>query len=464
MPARRQPIVVISYAREDEPENPAAGEVQWLSFVTDHLRPAKETGAFDIWTDEIAAGARERDEEGEQKLRACDIFVLLVSPRSLSSGVAGEAIAIIRERQAEGEGVCFYPLLMTPTPETALEAARDRNLRPRDGRPFSVCSEQERTRRMLDVADEIVEIAIRMRGTGKWRSRSQRLSPAPLARQTSPPLRLAADRAVACSPIGQNSLEAWLWELSPKDVAAIAVRAALRGASLAIRMKPKGAGARDVAPFLVVTGALFRAYALARIAAKYPARANELHAAAQAAATRVAAAPAAAAASAGAGSASAGGLGALAAALTAALAAADAAALAAPLASPGAAPFATPVAASFRADAASFVAAVAAFDPAARREIRADGLALRELGADTLADLPLRSERPPDWRTNDWENLKAALPSDEDWDVWIEWYEERVRGGSRGEAHELVFASAPQEVWDQGPAAANAWIRAHLPR
>ncbi len=91
-------------------------------------------------------------------------------------------------------------------------------------------------------------------------------------------------------------------------------------------------------------------------------------------------------------------------------------------------------------------------------------MALRELGADTLADLPLRSESPPDWRKNDWESLKAALPSDEDWNVWIEWYEERLRGGSRGEAYELVFASAPQEVWDQGPAAANAWIRAHLPR
>ena len=29
--------------------------------------------------------------------------------------------------------------------------------------------------------------------------------------------------------------------------------------------------------------------------------------------------------------------------------------------------------------------------------IHADVLALRELGADNLADLPLLSERPPDW-------------------------------------------------------------------
>ena len=83
----------------------------------------------------------------------------------------------------------------------------------------------------------------------------------------------------------------------------------------------------------------------------------------------------------------------------------------------------------------------------------------RRLGARKLADLPLWSESIPAWWN--WESLKAALPSYEGWDVWIEWYEERLRGGSRGEAYELVFASVPPDVLDKGPAAANAWIRAH---
>src|SRR5208283_1034073 len=90
-------------------------------------------------------------------------------------------------------------------------------------------------------------------------------------------------------------------------------------------------------------------------------------------------------------------------------------------------------------------------------EIRSDASALQRLGARRLAELPLWWESPPDWWKNDWERLKAALPDDEDW------YKERLRGGSRGEAYELVFASAPQEVWDRGSAAANAWIKAHLP-
>jgi hypothetical protein len=67
------------------------------------------------------------------------------------------------------------------------------------------------------------------------------------------------------------------------------------------------------------------------------------------------------------------------------------------------------------------------------------------------------------WASDAWARLRATLPKDEDWDVWIDWYEERLRGGSRGEDYELIFASVPQEDWDKGPAAINGWIREHLP-
>ena len=181
---------------------------------------------------------------------------------------------------------------------------------------------------------------------------------------------------------------------------------------------------------------------LARVVAKYPNRANELRATALAAAehdtvAHIEALPLSAAAY---------------------VAAADIvpqdSAFAAPLAAPfdGPPPFA-----------AALVVAAAAADPVIRMEIRFDASALQRLGARRLAELPLWRKSPPDWWKNDWERLKAALPDHEDWDVWIDWYEERLRGGSRGEAYELVFASAPQEVWDRGPAAANAWIKAHLP-
>ena len=60
--------------------------------------------------------------------------------------------------------------------------------------------------------------------------------------------------------------------------------------------------------------------------------------------------------------------------------------------------------------------------------------------------------------------LLSALPNGQGWEIWFDWYQQRQRGGSRGEEYELVFAGVPQEEWDNGPAAANAWIKAHLPK
>ena len=118
----KKPAIFISYAHEDEPEN-SEGEVKWLSFVTGHLGPAVKHGAADIWIDQLMRGGADWEREIERKLRACDVFVLLVSHHSLSSDyVVDKEIAIIRERQAEGEDVHFYPLLLTPTSKIALDA------------------------------------------------------------------------------------------------------------------------------------------------------------------------------------------------------------------------------------------------------------------------------------------------------------------------------------------------------
>src|SRR5271165_6160453 len=64
--------------------------------------------------------------------------------------------------QGKGEDVHFYPLLLTPTPKIALELVRDKNLRPRDGKPFSDYSLNDRYRHMSDAADEIAQIAAEM--------------------------------------------------------------------------------------------------------------------------------------------------------------------------------------------------------------------------------------------------------------------------------------------------------------
>ncbi len=97
-------------------------------------------------------------------------------------------------------------------------------------------------------------------------------------------------------------------------------------------------------------------------------------------------------------------------------------------------------------------------------ECRHDARLVQTLGAAGLSNCSIWSAgRDEIWANNAWAKLRATLPKDEDWDVWIEWYAERLRGGSRGEAYELVFATVPQGEWNRGPATANAWIKAHLP-
>ena len=283
-----KPIILISYAREDEPEKRAEGEAKWLSFVTEHLRPAKEIGAFDIWTEPLAPGG-DLDPEIQRKLRACDIFVPLVSPHSLAfEAVVGRQIAIIRERQARGEGVHLYPLLLAPTAEAALDLVRPDNLRPLGVRPFSTYADEDRDRHMLDAADEIVAIAAD--AAALKTTRRSRSPPSPLLPASPGSLQRTARRpARETETDEQESLEGWLTKQIPQVAAAIAARAALRVAACRGRGVPKGSNAKGASRFLASTSAILRASALARVAAKYPNRANELRAAAVVAAEHAAA-------------------------------------------------------------------------------------------------------------------------------------------------------------------------------
>jgi hypothetical protein len=155
-----KPIIFISYAHADEPEKPAEGEVQWLTFVRRYLQPAVKDGIFDLWVDRKMMGGTDWDPEIERKLRACDIFILLVSTHSMASDyIIDKEIAIIEERQAIDDGVYFYPLLLTPTPDAGLKKVKGKNLRPRDARPFSSFTYHERLQHMTEAANEIATIA-----------------------------------------------------------------------------------------------------------------------------------------------------------------------------------------------------------------------------------------------------------------------------------------------------------------
>src|SRR4051812_4408562 len=113
-------------------------------------------------------GGTDWDPEIERNLRACHVFVLLVSAHSMASNyIIDKEITIIRERQAKGETVHFYPTILTPTPEAGLDKVRDKNLRPRDGKPLSGYSMHDRARHMSEIANEIASVVGSMAPT--WR-------------------------------------------------------------------------------------------------------------------------------------------------------------------------------------------------------------------------------------------------------------------------------------------------------
>src|SRR5208337_3035903 len=130
-----KPLILISYAHADVPEKP---RIHWLTFVMKYLRPALKHGEFEVWTDREMEGGADWEKKIEHNLRACDIFILLVSPNSMGSNyIIDKEIRIARERKTAGEDLHVYPLVLEPTPDAGLDQVRDFNLRPRDGKPFS---------------------------------------------------------------------------------------------------------------------------------------------------------------------------------------------------------------------------------------------------------------------------------------------------------------------------------------
>jgi hypothetical protein len=124
------------------------------------LQPAVKGGIFDVWVDRQMESGADWDPEIETKLRACDVFILLVSVNSMASNyIIDKEIAIIRERQANRELVYFYPLLLTPTSKVGLDKVRDKNLRPRGAKPLSGYLAHDRAQHMADTANEIASIA-----------------------------------------------------------------------------------------------------------------------------------------------------------------------------------------------------------------------------------------------------------------------------------------------------------------
>src|SRR5258708_2950265 len=155
-----KPVIFISYSHKDEPDKPAPDEVAWLTFVQSFLAPVVKVGIFDIWVDQHLHGSEVLDPEIKGKLAVCDILVLLASRHSLASTYVVETeIATMRQRQANGESAHIYPIVLSPIPDAALKQLKDLVLQPKDAKPLSLMSKNDREVVMAGIADDIAKVA-----------------------------------------------------------------------------------------------------------------------------------------------------------------------------------------------------------------------------------------------------------------------------------------------------------------
>lgn len=246
-----------------------------------------------------------------------------------------------------------------------------------------------------------------------------------------------------------GNLEKWLRERNRRDSVVIASRVALRELPLISEAVSRGSP-KGLRRFSKLALAIFRANALARVAGKYPNRANELSVAAKSAGS---------AADVAAGT----GVGA---------SAAEAVAAATAVAAANAARRVVAATATFAAaaDAASRGAAVATtVAPVIWEAVYTDVSVLATRGAAALSDMPLWPAVPPPWIADAWTRLRRELPEGESWRVWTDWYDAVLAGRQPWpglDAHsredlEVAICALPNGLWKRGPTSANIAV-AHL--
>jgi hypothetical protein len=77
-----------------------------------------------------------------------------------------------------------------------------------------------------------------------------------------------------------------------------------------------------------------------------------------------------------------------------------------------------------------------------------------------LVSKPLWPKEFPDWAREAWLRLAATLRNTgDDWDVWIDWYDERLHGRPSNQSLELDRAMIDDGVWSGGPEIVNAYIK-----
>ena len=80
--------------------------------------------------------------------------------------------------------------------------------------------------------------------------------------------------------------------------------------------------------------------------------------------------------------------------------------------------------------------------------------------AVTLANSKLWPGDEPIWVRDSWVELRSSLLDvGERWEVWTNWYEDRLAGATTSQEEEIARVTFDEKIWEQEPRAVNAHIR-----
>jgi hypothetical protein len=84
----------------------------------------------------------------------------------------------------------------------------------------------------------------------------------------------------------------------------------------------------------------------------------------------------------------------------------------------------------------------------------------QRFSAVTIAHSQLWPGQVPDWAQAHWEDLKLKLLAENNgWEVWSQWYEDRLSGALSREQIEVARTTIPDQVWQQQPSILNRHIQ-----
>ncbi len=145
-----QPIVFISYSREDEAEKNA---------LLKHLDVLQKAGLIDLWSDDQIKTGADWETEIEQAIARARVAVLLISADFLTSQfVLSQQVPVLLARR-QSEGLVIFPVIAKACAWQRVEWLRPMKVRPRHGHPVWRESGRHVDEELATIADEVAAVA-----------------------------------------------------------------------------------------------------------------------------------------------------------------------------------------------------------------------------------------------------------------------------------------------------------------